>query len=119
MVLGIALLGLGLVVDANPRPTGSNAVLNIVEPTPLAEVPADRPITVVVEVTNLPIALSPSDQGGHLHLYVDDQLQEMRYSTRAEVTLAPGTHQIRVEYVGARHEPLSQPLTTGIQVEAV
>ena len=51
MVLGIALLGLGLVVDANPRPTGSNAVLNIVEPTPLAEVPADRPITVVVEVT--------------------------------------------------------------------
>jgi hypothetical protein len=120
MVLGIALFSLGVVVDARPAPTDPNPILNIVKPNPLTDVPSDRPVEVVVEVTNLPIAISPSDaRGGHLHLYVDDQLQEMLYSTRAEVTLAPGSHQIRVEYVDARHQSLSPPLATGIQVEAV
>jgi hypothetical protein len=119
-VIGIALFGLGLVVDAGPGPSASNASVVIVEPSAGEEVPAGRPVEIVVDLRNASIALSPSDpNGGHLHLYVDGQLQQMPYSTDARVTLQPGSHELRVEYVDFRHVSFSPEISTTIEVEAV
>ncbi len=118
-VLGIALFGLGLVVDASPGPTASNAAVRIVRPRSGDEVPAGQPVEVEVQLENGTIALSPSDtNGGHLHLYVDGKLQQMPYSTDARITLDPGTHEIRVEYVDFRHLSFSPEVGTTIEVTA-
>ena len=119
MVLGIAAFGLGLVIDASPDPTASNATVQILQPSPGEEVPAGRPIDVAVELTNGSLALSPNDtSGGHLHLSVDGQLQQMPYTTEAQITLQPGVHQIRVEYVDYQHLSFSPEVTTTIDVTA-
>jgi hypothetical protein len=95
-------------IDAGPSPTASNATVRIVEPTRGAEVFSDRPVEVAVQLTNGSIARSPSDpSGGHLHLYEDGRLQQMPYSTEAEVTLTPGAHELRVEYVDSQHVSFS------------
>jgi hypothetical protein len=118
-VVGVALFGLGLVVDASPSSTASNAIVDIVEPRPGQEVPAGRSVEVVVELENAAIALSPSDtSGGHLHLYVDGQLQQMPYSLDARVTLDQGRHELRVEYVDFRHVSFSPEVTTTVEVTA-
>lgn len=118
-VLGIALFGLGLVVDASPGPTGSSAAVRIVQPRSGDEVPAGQPVDVEVQLKNGTIALSPSDtNGGHLHLYVDGRPQQMPYSTDARITLDPGTHEIRVEYVDFRHVSFSPEVATTIEVSA-
>jgi hypothetical protein len=119
-VLGIVAFGLGLVIDASPGPAASNATVRIVQSSAGAEVPAGRPIDLSVDLENGSIALSPNDtSGGHLHLYVDGQLRQMPYSTEAEVTLDPGTHEIRVEYVDFRHLSFTPEVSTAIQVRAV
>ncbi len=116
---GIALIGLGLVIDSSPRPTASNATVRIVQPRDGEEVPAGQPIAVAVDLKGASIALSPNDtSGGHLHLYVDGQLQQMPYSTEAQITLDPGTHDIRVEYVDFRHLSFSPEVATVIEVTA-
>jgi uncharacterized protein (DUF58 family) len=119
MVLGIALFGLGLVIDASPGPTTSNASVRIVRPSAGQEVPAGQPVEVAVDLKNGTIALSPSSStGGHLHLYVDGQLQQMPSTTEVEVTLEPGEHEIRVEYVDAQHLSFSPEVTNSIEVRA-
>ena len=119
MVLGIALFGLGLVVDASPGPTSSNASVRIITPGSGDEVRAGQPVDVEVELDNATIALSPSDtSGGHLHLYVDGQLRQMPYSTDARITLDPGPHEIRVEFVDFRHLSFSPEVATTIAVTA-
>jgi hypothetical protein len=118
-VLGVVLLGLGLVIDASPGPTASDATVRIIEPSPGTEVAAGQPTEVAVELRNGTIALSPSDaSGGHLHLYVDGQLQQMPYSTETKVTLEPGRHELRVEYVNAQHLSFSPEVATRIEVTA-
>lgn len=118
-VLGIAAFGLGLVIDASPGPTASNATVRIIGPSAGAEVPADRPIDLAVELEDGSLALSANDtSGGHLHLYVDGQLRQMPYSTEAEITLEPGTHEIRVEYVDFRHMSYVPEVSTTIRVTA-
>jgi hypothetical protein len=118
-VLGIAVFGLGLVIDASPGPTASNATVRILQPSPGEEVPAGRPFDVAVELENGEIALSPNDtSGGHLHLYVDGQLQQMPHSTEAHITLEPGVHEIRVEYVDHEHLSFAPEVATTIEVTA-
>jgi hypothetical protein len=118
-VVGVVLFGLGLVVDACPGPTASNAIVNIAEPQAGQEVPSGQPVEVVVELENAAIALSPSDtSGGHLHLYVDGQLQQMPYSLDARIRLNRGRHEIRVEYVDFRHVSFSPEVSTTIEVTA-
>ena len=118
-VLGIAAFGLGLVIDAGPATTPSNATVRIVRPSAGAEVPADRPIDVEVDVENGSLALSANDtSGGHLHLFVDGQVRQMPYTTDAEITLEPGTHEIRVEYVDFRHISFTPEVSTTIEVTA-
>jgi hypothetical protein len=117
--VGVVLFGLGLVLDASPGPTASNAIVNIAEPQAGQEVPSGQPVEVVVELENAAIALSPSDtSGGHLHLYVDGQLQQMPYSLDARIRLNRGRHEIRVEYVDFRHVSFSPEVSTTIEVTA-
>jgi hypothetical protein len=118
--VGIAALGLGLVIDASPGPTASGATVRIVEPFAGDEVPAGRPIDIRVEVENGSIARSPADAtGGHLHLYVNGVVQRMPYATETRITLAPGLHELRIEYVDSRHVSFSPEVSTTIEVEAV
>ena len=118
-VLGVALVAAGLVIDASPGPASSNATVRIVRPAAGAEVPAGEPVQVVVEVANGALALSADDTGGgHLHLSVDGLVQQMPYSTQAEVTLEPGAHELTVEYVDARHLSFQPEVVTSIEVTA-
>lgn len=118
-VLGIALVAAGLVIDASPPPTASNAAVRIVRPAGGSEVPAGEPVDVVVEVTGGVLALSPDDtDGGHLHLSVDGLVQQMPYATQAQVTLEPGVHELTVEYVDARHLSFQPRIATSIEVRA-
>jgi uncharacterized protein (DUF58 family) len=119
-VVGIVAFGLGLVIDAGPAPTASDATVRIVLPSPGSEVPADRPIDLAVDLENGSLALSEDDtNGGHLHLFVDGQVRRMPYSTEAEITLTPGPHEIRVEFVDYRHRSFRPEVSTTIRVTAV
>ena len=43
---------------------------------------------------------------GHLHLYLDDQIESMNFSTSAKLTaVQPGLHVLRVEFVASDHLP--------------
>ena len=43
---------------------------------------------------------------GHLHLYLDDQIESMNFSTSATLTaVQPGLHVLRVEFVASDHLP--------------
>lgn len=120
-LIAIGILGAvgGLVLPALTRsPTVHGHVL-IVEPDNGSQVQAERPLEVEARV-DAPLASSASDRtGGHLHLYVDDKLQQMPYSTRAEVVLKPGRHRIRVEYVDNRHASFNPPVEDSVVVEAL
>jgi hypothetical protein len=118
-VIGIAAFGLGLVIDAGPAPTASNATVRIIRPSAGAVVPTDRPVDVEVDVENGSLALTANDtSGGHLHLFVDGQVRQMPYTTEAEITLTPGTHEIRIEYVDYRHLSFTPEVSTTIEVTA-
>jgi hypothetical protein len=63
------------------------------------------------------VARSASDTGkGHLHVYVDDQLQQMPYSTTTTVRLEPGSHRLTVEYVDPQHVSYSPRIATSTRV---
>ena len=114
---GVIVLSLGFIVP--PDAGGSDAVVSIVEPLNGAEVAAGNPVLVRVAVENGSIATSATDpSGGHLHLYVDGQLQQMPYSNQAQVTLQPGPHNLRVEYVDNRHVSFDPPIEATITVDA-
>ncbi|HEX2267704.1 MAG TPA: hypothetical protein VHI97_05825, partial [Actinomycetota bacterium] len=85
-----------------------------------ARVDAASPVIVRVAVQNGSTATSPTDTtGGHLHLYLDGRLQQMPYTTEAQVQVTPGTHQVRVEYVDPRHVPFNPPVESSITITAV
>lgn len=90
----------------------------LVEPAPGARVPAGAPTTVRVSIAEGALATGPEDDGGHLHLYVDGKLQQMPYSTDAQVTLTPGPHTLTVEYVDSRHVSYRPPIQQTVEVTA-
>lgn len=71
-----------------------------------------------VDLGGADIASSPDDDGGHLHLYVDGELQQMPYSTTMQVRLKPGAHEIEVEYVDEEHVSYDPPFTARVSVRA-
>jgi len=117
-----AAVGAGVVVLAfvlAAGPAAPNADVIITRPVAGAEVPAGEPVQVKVQLFGGDIATSPTDQsGGHLHLYVDGDLQQMPYSTTVEVELAPGKHSLRVEYVDHQHLSFDPEIDATIDVVA-
>ncbi len=118
---GVIVLSLGFIVPSvGGGGASSDAVVSIVEPSNGEQVAAGNPVVVRVAVQNGSIATSATDQsGGHLHLYVDGQLQQMPYSNQTQVTLEPGTHSLRVEYVDNRHVSFDPPIAATVSVTAV
>ncbi len=44
---------------------------------------------------------------GHVHLYVDNVLVSMNYSTEDDINLTPGSHALKAEFVASDHVPFS------------
>jgi hypothetical protein len=117
LAAGAGLALSGLFVD--PGPPSSSATVSVVRPAEGAEVDAGKPLPIVVRLEGGEIATSPADtSGGHLHLYVDGKLQQMPYSTRTEVTLPAGPHELRVEYVDNRHLSFTPEVSWTVYVTA-
>ena len=90
------------------RPS-SPAKVQIVTPTD-GEVIHGSAVDVKVRLENATIVpvtttnITP-DQG-HLHLYLDDQIESMNFTTSATLTaVQPGLHVLRVEFVASDHLP--------------
>ena len=114
--VGLAVIGLVADIGGSNRPEARVAV---VEPEMAAIVPAGQPVKVSAALEGARLATSPQDtEGGHLHLYVDRKLQQMPYSTEAEITLEPGRHELTVEYVDARHVSYDPPIDDAVVVTA-
>ncbi len=115
---GVIVLSLGFVVPSVGG-ADSDAVVSIVQPSNGAQVPAGTPVLVRVAVQNGSLATSATDQsGGHLHLYVDGRLQQMPYSNQILLTLQPGRHDLRVEYVDNRHVSFDPPIAAAVTLTA-
>lgn len=120
MGIGVLFFGAALTVPRlGGEPSESNAVVSIARPRPGSRVPAGKPVQIQVEVAHDRVARSPTDaSGGHLHLFVDDELHNMQYSTEAKVKLNQGAHEIRVEFVDFRHVSFDPRVEDVIEVEA-
>ena len=55
---------------------------------------------------------------GHLHLYVDDQIESMNFSTSSKIGgVQPGLHVLRVEFVAADHLPFDPRVIAQVAFE--
>lgn len=102
------------------RPS-SPAKVQIVTPTD-GEVIHGSVVDVKVRLENATIVpvtttnITP-DQG-HLHLYLDDQIESMNFSTSATLTaVQPGLHVLRVEFVASDHLPFDPRVIAEVAFE--
>jgi hypothetical protein len=117
---GVVLSGAAFVVPnlTDGSVSASDIQLAIVAPEEGATVAAGRPITVEVEVEGAELATSPTDQGGHIHVYVDGTLEQMPVGSTTTITLKAGEREITVEYVDPQHAPLDPRVRTTVAVTA-
>lgn len=115
-IAGAILIVLAFVV---PQLTdGTDAEVAFASPTDGATVPANEPVTIEIDLTGGELATSPSDAGGHLHIFVDGSVVSMPSGDTAEVELEPGEHELRVEYVDIQHASYDPPIQETISVTA-
>ena len=92
-----------------PRPS-SLATVEIVQPVTGATI-VGTTAHVVLRLTGAKIStatttsISPTE--GHVHLYVDNSLVSMNYGLEQDITVTPGTHVLKAEFVAADHAPFS------------
>lgn len=92
---------------ASGRPS-SPAVVTITQPVSGSTV-TGTVVHVVIDLQNATItsatttAISPTE--GHIHLYVDNTLFSMNYSTEQDLPVHTGTYVLRAEFVAADHAP--------------
>jgi hypothetical protein len=102
------------------RPS-SPAKVQIVTPTtgevihgPVVEVRVRLENATIVAVTTTNIA----PDKGHLHLYLDDEIESMNFSTSAKLTaVQPGLHVLRVEFVASDHLPFDPRVIAQVAFE--
>jgi hypothetical protein len=118
IVAGVGLAALSFALPQLTQPNRpSNISLDILSPSSGEQLPSGRPVEIDVNLTGATIARSASaTDKGHLHIYVDDQLQQMPYSTSTTVRLQPGEHKLTVEYVDPQHISYSPPIQTSTRV---
>jgi hypothetical protein len=105
---------------AQPRPS-SPANLKILSPTN-GEVVRGTDVEIKVDLTGARIVQATttniSPDGGHLHVYLDNQLVSMNFSTTQDVgNIKPGMHVLRVEFVAADHRPFDPRVFTAVTFE--
>lgn len=115
-IAGAILIVLAFVVPALSG--GTDAKVAFASPQDGATVPANEPIEVEIDLEGGELATSASDAGGHLHIFVDGSVISMPSTTTAEVTLEPGKHELRVEYVDIQHASYDPPVQETITVTA-
>ena len=115
-IAGAILVVLGLLV---PRlGGGTDAEVGFASLRDGATVPANEPFDIEIDLEGGELATSNSSSGGHLHIYVDGSVVSMPSTTTAEVTLEPGEHELRVEYVDFQHASFDPPVQETISVTA-
>jgi hypothetical protein len=118
LLIGIALVSGSVAI---PRLSGdshaSNATVEIVMPEEDAELASGQPVNIEVDLTGGTIArTATAKSGGHMHLYVDGQLESMPYSLKTQTTFERGEHTIRVEYVDVKHLSYDPPVEDEVTV---
>ena len=69
--------------------------------------------TIVAATTS---SITPDE--GHLHLYLDDQIESMNFSTSAKLSaVRPGLHVLRVEFVASDHLPFDPRVIAQVAFE--
>ncbi|MGH2406532.1 MAG: DUF4399 domain-containing protein [Candidatus Limnocylindrales bacterium] len=90
-----------------PRPA-SPAVVSIVQPAPNASLTGPT-VHIELKLENATIVPATSTNirpdEGHVHLYVDNVLVSMNYGLAQDLSLKPGTYQLKAEFVAADHAP--------------
>jgi hypothetical protein len=93
----------------------STARIHVLEPKAGASV--GTKVVVRLRVDGAPV-LDPNDvtaaNGGHVHLYVDGRLIYMTKVLVHRVTLKPGPHNVRAEFVAPDHQPFLNPVTATV-----
>jgi hypothetical protein len=95
--------------SAAPRPA-SPAIIAITNPVNGSTVSATT-IHVVVSLQNAMVVqatslhISPTE--GHVHLYIDGNLQYMAYTLSQDFPVHPGVYTIKAEFVASDHVPFN------------
>ncbi len=121
LAVGVAIIAGSLVLPrvGDGTTAAGHVVVQIVQPRQGTSVTADRPIEVEAKVTGANVAQSASStHAGHIHLFVDGDLQGMLYGESTEVELSPGAHTITVEYTDSHHLSFDPPITDSIEITA-
>jgi hypothetical protein len=88
----------------------SPAVIELVSPVDGSTVKGDT-VTVTVAIQNAHIVQATSTNirpdEGHVHLYIDGNLQYMAYALSQPFTLKPGTYTMYAEFVASDHFPFN------------
>ena len=114
--VGAALAVAAVIV---PRVATDDVTIEIVAPAPGATVAAGEAFDVAADVVGAEVATSATDlNAGHIHIYVDGELEQMPMSTVASVKLKPGVHEVTVEYVDPEHLALDPPVRATVEVTA-
>lgn len=117
VAVGVAL-GVGSFFAGGNGGERPDVHIAIARPAAGATVSAGEPVEVRVEVDG-DLATDASDKtGGHLHLFVDGELQQMPYAATGEVTLEPGPHTLTVEYVDNEHLSYDPSIQDSVDVTA-
>jgi hypothetical protein len=89
----------------------TTATIHVLSPKNGAAV--GSPVTVRLRVDGAEV-LDPSNvtapSGGHVHLYVDGKLILMTKVLVRKLTLTPGPHNVRAEFVAPDHQPFLNPV---------
>jgi len=96
-------------VSLGPRPA-SPAKVEIVQPAANSTVTGTS-VHIVLKLTGATIvqatttAIKPDE--GHVHLYVNNVLVSMNYGLEQDITVQPGTIDLKAEFVAADHYPFN------------
>lgn len=121
--LGIVLLAVALGSGAffltgdDPAREGRQVV--ILEPTPGEAVEANKAFEVETVINGARLASCDTcTDGGHIHVLVDGETVAMTTQKQPRVELEPGTHELTVEFVDAKHLSYDPPVTDEREVVA-
>ena len=119
----LAVVGVAAITGAFAFAGGSSeghhdASIALASPVDGATVEAGT-VPIEIELTGAELAgESSSEDAGHIHVYVDDEVVDMPSSLDVEVDLQPGEHELEVEFVDADHAALDPPVTDSVTITA-
>ena len=122
-IVGACSSGNGSTAGTPPadRPS-SPAKVQIVRPTN-GEVIHGSTVEVKVKLMNATIVPTTTTNivpdRGHLHLYLDDQLESMNFTTSSTIgDVTPGLHTLKVEFVASDHLPFDPRVIAQVAFQA-